>query len=57
MRYWKIDATEYFESQENCSEFTQRSDTGTSPVSNRRGLWKRPPYGWTKCNFDGSFHK
>lgn len=54
VRYGKNDATEYLNSQENYLEF-QKNSARATPVSNRQGLWKRPPYGWIKCNFDGSF--
>lgn len=56
VRYGIDDAMDYLNSQEITIGSQQRRNIGSSPIQRRQQRWKRPPQGWIKCNYDGSFH-
>lgn len=48
------DVREFLDSQEDTYTNTQHRVPGINGTA--EGMWKRPPTGWLKCNYDGSFH-
>lgn len=45
---------EFLTSQEHIQELRQCRDVEYHSARCRQEVWKRPPHGWLKCNFDGS---
>ncbi|KAL9855314.1 putative ribonuclease H domain-containing protein [Arabidopsis thaliana] len=55
LRYARQDAKEWQDAEEYTHRLSSKPDRVTSqePTAN---LWTTPPIGWTKCNYDGTYH-
>lgn len=54
IRYVHGDVREFLASQEDT--YTNNQHRGPGPNDPAEEMWKRPPNGWLKCNYDGAFH-
>ncbi|CAH2060151.1 unnamed protein product, partial [Thlaspi arvense] len=53
----KYDTQEWLDSQNHIARISQTIPGPTNTTNRRQQRWTRPPLGWIKCNYDGSYKK